>query len=97
MYKRQALTEASIPAENFPFCTIEPNIGVVNLPDTRLDKIYSITKSATKIQNTTTFVDIAGLVKGAANGEGLGNAFLANIREVNAISVSYTHLRAHET
>ncbi len=80
-----ALTEASIPAENFPFCTIEPNIGIVNLPDTRLDKIHSITKSATKIQNTTTFVDIAGLVKGAANGEGLGNAFLANIREVNAI------------
>ena len=80
-----ALTEASIPAENFPFCTIEPNVGVVNLPDIRLDKIHSITKSATKIQNTTTFVDIAGLVKGAANGEGLGNAFLANIREVNAI------------
>ena len=80
-----ALTEAGIPAENFPFCTIEPNIGVVNLPDPRLDKIHAITKSAAKIQNTTTFVDIAGLVKGAANGEGLGNAFLANIREVNAI------------
>ncbi|MEK9649978.1 MAG: redox-regulated ATPase YchF [Gammaproteobacteria bacterium] len=80
-----ALTESSIPAENFPFCTIEPNVGVVNLPDKRLDKIHAITQSTSKIQNITTFVDIAGLVKGASEGEGLGNAFLANIREVNAI------------
>ena len=80
-----ALTESSIPAENFPFCTIEPNVGIVNLPDNRLDTIHAITNSASKIHNTTTFVDIAGLVKGAASGEGLGNAFLSNIREVNAI------------
>lgn len=80
-----ALTESSIPAENFPFCTIEPNVGIVNLPDNRLETIHGITNSTCIIHNTTTFVDIAGLVKGAASGEGLGNAFLSNIREVNAI------------
>ena len=58
-----ALTEASIPAENFPFCTIEPNIGVVNLPDTRLDKIHSITKSTTKIQNTTRTIENYWIIK----------------------------------
>mgnify|MGYP001235333687 CR=1 FL=1 len=80
-----ALTKSSIAAENFPFCTIEPNIGVVNVPDNRLEKIYKIAGSKELIPAHTTFVDIAGIVKGASKGEGLGNAFLANIREVNAI------------
>ena len=81
-----ALTESSIAAENFPFCTIEPNIGIVNVPDDRLDRIHKISQSERLIYASTTFVDIAGLVKGASHGEGLGNAFLANIREVNAIA-----------
>ena len=80
-----ALTESAIAAENFPFCTIEPNIGIVNVPDERLERIYRISQSEQLIHASTTFVDIAGLVKGASHGEGLGNAFLANIREVNAI------------
>jgi GTP-binding protein YchF len=80
-----ALTESAIAAENFPFCTIEPNIGIVNVPDERLEKIHKISQSKQLIHASTTFVDIAGLVKGASHGEGLGNAFLANIREVNAI------------
>ena len=81
-----ALTESTIAAENFPFCTIEPNIGIVNVPDDRLERIHKISQSERLIYASTTFVDIAGLVKGASYGEGLGNAFLANIREVNAIA-----------
>ena len=81
-----ALTESAIAAENFPFCTIEPNIGIVNVPDERLERIHKISQSEQLIHASTTFVDIAGLVKGASHGEGLGNAFLANIREVNAIA-----------
>ena len=80
-----AITNASIPAENFPFCTIEPNVGVVNVPDDRLINISMLSNSSKLIHATTTFVDIAGLVKGASDGEGLGNEFLSNIREVNAI------------
>ena len=80
-----AITKSSIPAENFPFCTIEPNLGIVNVPDKRLDSINNIVKSEKVIPTTMSFVDIAGLVKGASKGEGLGNAFLSNIREMNAL------------
>ena len=80
-----AITKSSIPAENFPFCTIEPNLGIVNVPDTRLDSINNIVNSEKVIPTTMSFVDIAGLVKGASKGEGLGNAFLSNIREMNAL------------
>ena len=80
-----AITRSSIPAENFPFCTIEPNLGIVNVPDKRLDKINNIVNSENVIPTTMNFVDIAGLVKGASKGEGLGNAFLSNIREMNAL------------
>lgn len=76
---------AGAEAANFPFCTIEPNIGRVSVPDERLEKISSITKSAKIISTQLEFVDIAGLVRGASKGEGLGNQFLANIREVDAI------------
>ena len=72
-------------AENFPFCTIDPNIGVVPVPDDRLDKLFKISKSKKKINTTISFVDIAGLVKGASKGEGLGNKFLSHIREVDSI------------
>jgi GTP-binding protein YchF len=81
-----ALTKASIAAENYPFCTIDPNIGVVPLPDPRLDKIAAIVKPKAIIPTTMQFVDIAGLVAGASRGEGLGNKFLANIRETDAIA-----------
>jgi ribosome-binding ATPase len=81
-----ALTKAGIAAENFPFCTIEPNSGVVPMPDTRLDKIAGIVNPAQVIPTTMEFVDIAGLVEGASKGEGLGNQFLANIRETDAIA-----------
>ena len=81
-----ALTNSSIAqAANFPFCTIEPNIGVVPVVDKRLDKLEEISKSKKKIYTTISFIDIAGLVKGASKGEGLGNKFLSNIREVDAI------------
>lgn len=80
-----AITNASIPAENFPFCTIEPNVGVVSVPDDRLINISLLSNSSKLIHATTTFVDIAGLVRGASEGEGLGNEFLSNIREVSAI------------
>ena len=81
-----ALTNSSkAQAENFPFCTIDPNIGVVPVPDKRLDKLSEISKSKKKINTTISFVDIAGLVKGASKGEGLGNKFLSHIREVDAI------------
>lgn len=81
-----ALTSNQIAAENYPFCTIEPNIGIVEVPDSRIHTISSIAKSAKTIPAHTQFVDIAGLVAGAANGEGLGNKFLANIRETDAIA-----------
>ena len=81
-----ALTNSSkAQAENFPFCTIDPNIGVVPVPDKRLDELVSISNSKKKIHTTISFVDIAGLVKGASKGEGLGNKFLSHIREVDAI------------
>jgi GTP-binding protein YchF len=81
-----ALTEtAAAQAANYPFCTIEPNVGRVAVPDPRLDKIAAIAKSASEIETQIEFVDIAGLVRGASKGEGLGNQFLANIREVDAI------------
>ena len=72
-------------AANFPFCTIDPNIGIVDVPDTRLDKLSVLSNSKKKIYTNITFVDIAGLVKGASKGEGLGNKFLSHIREVDAI------------
>ena len=82
-----ALTKtAAAQAANFPFCTIEPNVGEVNVPDDRLDKLAAIAGSKEIIPARMTFVDIAGLVKGASKGEGLGNQFLANIREVDAIA-----------
>ena len=80
-----ALTKAGIGAENFPFCTIEPNAGVVAMPDPRLTKLAEIVKPERVVPTTMEFVDIAGLVKGASQGEGLGNQFLGNIREVDAI------------
>ena len=82
-----ALTKtAAAQAANFPFCTIEPNVGEVSVPDARLDKLAEMASSANVIPARMTFVDIAGLVKGASQGEGLGNQFLANIREVDAIA-----------
>ncbi|HET9459589.1 MAG TPA: redox-regulated ATPase YchF [Sphingomicrobium sp.] len=80
-----ALTAAGAQSANYPFCTIEPNVGRVAVPDPRLDRIREIAKSAQKIETQIEFVDIAGLVRGASKGEGLGNQFLANIREVDAI------------
>ncbi|BDX06441.1 redox-regulated ATPase YchF [Planctobacterium marinum] len=80
-----ALTKAGIEAANFPFCTIEPNTGVVPVPDLRLDKLAEIVNPQKVIATTMEFVDIAGLVAGASKGEGLGNKFLANIRETDAI------------
>ena len=81
-----ALTKAAIPAANFPFCTIDPNVGVVPVPDPRLAALASIAKPLKIIPTTMEFVDIAGLVAGASKGEGLGNKFLAHIREVDAIA-----------
>ena len=82
-----ALTEtAAAQAANYPFCTIEPNVGEVAVPDPRLEKLAALAKSAEIIPTRLTFVDIAGLVKGASKGEGLGNQFLGNIREVDAIA-----------
>ena len=81
-----ALTKAGISAENFPFCTIEPNTGVVPIPDLRQDKISAIVNPERVIPTTMEFVDIAGLVAGASKGEGLGNQFLANIRETDALA-----------
>lgn len=80
-----ALTKKGVPCENYPFCTIDPSVGVVAVPDDRLWKLSEFSKSAKTIPATIEFVDIAGLVKGASEGEGLGNKFLANIREVDAI------------
>ena len=80
-----ALTKAGIAAANFPFCTIEPNVGVVPVPDERLEKIAAIAKPEKILPTSLEFVDIAGLVRGASKGEGLGNQFLANIRQVDAV------------
>jgi GTP-binding protein YchF len=81
-----ALTKAGIQAENYPFCTIDPNVGVVPVPDGRLDTLAEIVRPQNVIPTTMEFVDIAGLVAGASKGEGLGNKFLANIRETDAIA-----------
>ena len=81
-----ALTKSEIPAENFPFCTIDPNVGIVPLPDKRLDELNKIVNSEKIIPAALDLVDIAGLVKGASDGEGLGNSFLSNIREMSALA-----------
>src|SRR5512139_1033776 len=81
-----ALTKAGIAAENYPFCTIEPNVGIVEVPDPRLARIAAIAKPKKVVAAAVEFVDIAGLVAGASKGEGLGNQFLANIRECDAIA-----------
>jgi len=81
-----ALTKAKIAAENYPFCTIDPNVGVVPVPDSRMEKLAEIVKPQRILPTTIEFVDIAGLVAGASKGEGLGNQFLANIRETDAIA-----------
>ena len=80
-----ALTASNIPAENYPFCTIEPHIGIVPLPDSRLNVLEEIYQPEQTISATVEFIDIAGLVKGASKGEGLGNKFLSQIRQVSAI------------
>lgn len=81
-----ALTLKSVPAENYPFCTIDPSVGIVSVPDERLEKLSVFSASKKKVPTAIEFVDIAGLVKGAAEGQGLGNKFLAHIREVDAIA-----------
>jgi len=81
----EAITRKQVNRENYPFCTIEPNVGVIAVPDERLEKLNSLFKSKKKIHTTIEFIDIAGLVKGASEGKGLGNKFLANIREADAI------------
>jgi len=80
-----ALTKQSVPAENYPFCTIDPSVGIVPVPDDRLEKLAVMSKSKKVISAVVEFVDIAGLVKGASEGAGLGNKFLSHIREVDAI------------
>ena len=81
-----ALTKAGIAAENYPFCTIEPNVGIVEVPDPRLHQLADLAKPQKLLPAIVEFVDIAGLVAGASKGEGLGNQFLANIRETDAIA-----------
>src|SRR5512141_90726 len=81
-----ALTRAGIAAENYPFCTIEPNVGIVEVPDPRLGELAAIAKPEKVLPATVEFVDIAGLVAGASKGEGLGNKFLAHIRETDAVA-----------
>lgn len=81
-----ALTKKSVPAENYPFCTIDPSVGIIPVPDERLDKLNEFSKSRKKIPAVIEFVDIAGLVRGASKGEGKGNAFLQHIRECDAIA-----------
>src|SRR3989344_567772 len=81
-----ALTKKGVPMENYPFCTIDPSVGVVAVPDERLEKLTEFSKSKKKVPAVIEFVDIAGLVKGASKGEGLGNKFLSHIREVDAIA-----------
>src|SRR5579859_2601511 len=80
-----ALTKSSVPAENYPFCTIDPHVAITHVPDDRTTQLLKIYQSQKIIPATVTFVDIAGLVKGAATGEGLGNQFLSHIREVDLI------------
>jgi GTP-binding protein YchF len=80
-----ALTKAGVAAENYPFCTIDPSVGIVEVPDKRLRKLAAIVKPQRVVPAVTEFVDIAGLVAGASKGEGLGNKFLANIRETDAV------------
>ena len=82
-----AITKSKAPAENYPFCTIDPNVGVVTVPDERIDRLSDMEKSGKKVPAIVEFVDIAGLVKGASKGEGLGNKFLSHIREVDAIAM----------
>jgi ribosome-binding ATPase len=82
-----AITRAGVAASNYPFCTIEPNVGIVPVPDPRLDVLAGIFESKKIVPAATTFVDIAGLVRGASKGEGLGNAFLSHVREVDAIAM----------
>ncbi|HNP75394.1 MAG TPA: redox-regulated ATPase YchF [bacterium] len=89
----KALTKKQVDAANYPFCTINPNVGVVAVPDDRLDKLAQVSKSAKIVPTTIEFVDIAGLVQGAHKGEGLGNQFLANIREVDAIVQVLRHFQ----
>src|SRR3954469_17267896 len=79
-------TTAKAEAANYPFCTIEPNVGIVPVPDPRFDALVKLYKPAKEVRATIDFVDIAGLVRGASKGEGRGNAFLSNIREVDAIA-----------
>ncbi|MEA3272822.1 MAG: redox-regulated ATPase YchF [Patescibacteria group bacterium] len=81
----KAITKKQVDCENYPFCTIEPNVGMVAVPDERVDRLSDLTKSAKKLYATIEFLDIAGLVEGAHKGEGLGNQFLSHIREVDAI------------
>lgn len=81
----KALTKKQVDAANYPFCTIDPNVGVVSVPDSRLEALGKVSNSAKIVPTTIEFIDIAGIVKGASKGEGLGNKFLANIREVDAI------------
>mgnify|MGYP000417186374 CR=1 FL=1 len=81
-----ALTESAIAAENYPFCTIDPNVGIVPVPDLRLDRLAEIVKPQKVLPTTMEFVDIAGLVAGASKGEGLGNKFLSHVRETDAIA-----------
>ncbi len=98
-----ALTQAGIQAENYPFCTIDPNVGIVGVPDPRLAELAAIAKPEKIIPATVEFVDIAGLVAGASKGEGLGNKFLAHIREVDAVAhvvrcfedENIVHVRGH--
>src|SRR5438128_2160852 len=81
-----ALTSSrAAAAENYPFCTVEPNVGVVEVPDARLDRLFAVVRPKKKVPAVVEFVDIAGLVKGASQGEGLGNQFLSHIREVDAV------------
>lgn len=99
----KAVTNKQVDIQNYPFTTIEPNVGIVEVPDERVDKLSAFSKSAKKLYATIEFIDIAGLVKGASQGEGLGNKFLANIREVDAIAQvvrafdSGNILHVHET
>ena len=86
------LSNAKAQSANFPFCTIEPNIGVVNVPDSRLERLESLVKPEKVVPATVEIVDIAGLVRGASKGEGLGNQFLSNIRETDAILQFYAVL-----
>src|SRR5688572_15548079 len=81
-----SLSTAKAEAANFPFCTVEPNVGIVPVPDERLDQLAVLYKTKSKVNTTIRFVDIAGLVRGAAKGEGLGNQFLSHIREVDAVA-----------